>query len=36
MAEDIWQNIPYDLAEESVFKRGWPNVPKSWRNSSFN
>jgi len=36
MAEDIWQNIPYDLEEASVFQRGWPNVPKSWRNSSFN
>jgi isoleucyl-tRNA synthetase len=36
MAEDIWQNIPYDLEEASVFQRGWPNVPRSWRNSSFN
>ena len=36
MAEDIWQNIPYDLEEASVFQRGWPSVPKSWRNSSFN
>lgn len=36
MAEDIWQNIPYDLEEASVFQRGWPNVPKSWKNSSFN
>tara|TARA_Y100001968_G_scaffold179241_1_gene164034 strand:- start:2751 stop:3254 length:504 start_codon:yes stop_codon:yes gene_type:complete len=36
MAEDIWQNIPYSLDEVSVFQRGWPNVPKSWRNSSFN
>ena len=36
MAEDIWQNIPYNLDEVSVFQRGWPNAPKSWRNSSFN
>lgn len=36
MAEDIWQNIPYNLEEESVFQRGWPNPPESWRNSSFN
>ena len=36
MAEDIWQNIPYRLEEISVFQRGWPNAPKSWRNSSFN
>ncbi|MDP6834207.1 MAG: isoleucine--tRNA ligase [Prochlorococcaceae cyanobacterium ETNP1_MAG_9] len=31
MAEDIWQNIPYPLAEESVFNRGWPKVPENWR-----
>jgi len=36
MAEDIWQNIPYDLEEDSVFQRGWPKVPKTWRNNSFN
>ncbi len=36
MAEDIWQNIPYSLEEDSVFQRGWPKAPKSWRNSSFN
>ena len=31
MAEDIWQNIPYSLPEESVFHRGWPEVPDIWR-----
>ena len=36
MAEDIWQNIPYTIEETSVFQRGWPKVPESWRNSSFN
>ena len=36
MAEDIWQNIPYELEEISVFQRGWPRVPDTWRNSSFN
>ena len=30
MAEDIWQNIPYNLSEESVFQRGWPEAPKEW------
>ncbi len=34
MAEDIWQNIPYDLLEESVFLRGWPKVPELWRDES--
>ncbi len=36
MSEDIWQNIPYSLKEDSVFQRGWPQVPNSWRNDSFN
>ncbi len=36
MAEDIWQNIPYTIEETSVFQRGWPKVPESWRNRSFN
>ncbi len=36
MAEDIWQNIPYELEEDSVFQRGWPVAPKTWRNSSYN
>ncbi len=34
MAEDIWQNLPYSVKEESVFLRGWPNVPDSWKDSS--
>jgi isoleucyl-tRNA synthetase len=32
MAEDIWQNLPYPVAEASVFERGWPTVPQYWRN----
>ncbi len=31
MAEDIWQNLPYPVAERSVFERGWPTVPAAWR-----
>ncbi len=34
MAEDIWQNIPYKLEEESVFLRGWPKIPDSWKDDS--
>ena len=34
MAEDIWQNLPYSVAETSVFHRGWPEVPKEWRDFS--
>ncbi len=34
MAEDIWQNIPYDTKVESVFKNGWPKVPNIWVNDS--
>tara|TARA_Y100001968_G_scaffold136503_1_gene124558 strand:+ start:10418 stop:13321 length:2904 start_codon:yes stop_codon:yes gene_type:complete len=34
MAEDIWQNIPYSLKEESVFQRGWPIVPDKWQEKS--
>jgi isoleucyl-tRNA synthetase len=30
MAEDIWQNLPYGVAEQSVFERGWPTAPDSW------
>jgi len=30
MAEDIWKNLPYPVAETSVFERGWPTVPASW------
>ena len=36
MAEDIWQNIPYQLEETSVFQKGWPKAPKTWRNNSLN
>lgn len=31
MAEDIWQNLPYAVAERSVFDRGWPTAPREWR-----
>jgi len=31
MAEDIWQNLPYPVAETSVFERGWPSTPADWR-----
>ncbi|MFM7268900.1 MAG: class I tRNA ligase family protein, partial [Cyanobium sp.] len=31
MAEDIWQSLPYPVAEASVFERGWPTVPAAWR-----
>jgi len=32
MAEDIWQNLPYQVAEKSVFRRGWPSLPFDWKN----
>ncbi|MFZ9973041.1 MAG: isoleucine--tRNA ligase [Vulcanococcus sp.] len=31
MAEDIWQNLPYAVADRSVFERGWPTAPAEWR-----
>ncbi len=32
MAEDIWQNLPYPVAEKSVFERGWPTADnRRWR-----
>jgi len=34
MAEDIWQNLPYPVAEASVFERGWPTVPAQWRSGA--
>ncbi len=34
MAEDIWQNLPYSVPEDSVFFRGWPKIPDSWRDQS--
>ncbi len=33
MAEDIWQNLPYAVAERSVFERGWPQAPAEWRSA---
>ena len=36
MAEDIWQNIPYALKEDSVFLRGWPELGIDWRDESIN
>ncbi len=36
MAEDIWQNITYDTKEKSVFERGWPSYPTSWKNEELN
>ena len=30
MAEDIWQHLPYDVAEQSVFQRGWPTADAGW------
>ncbi|WP_413746993.1 isoleucine--tRNA ligase [Synechococcus sp. MIT S9507] len=34
MAEDIWQNLPYEVEEISIFHRGWPTVPPDWRDPS--
>ncbi len=34
MAEDIWQNIPYDVDEDSVFLRGWPVPDDAWRDKT--
>ncbi len=31
MAEDVWQNLPYPVAETSVFERGWPTAAEAWR-----
>ena len=30
MAEDIWQHLPYDVNEASVFQRGWPTAEPQW------
>ena len=30
MAEDIWQHLPYNVAEQSVFQRGWPTADAGW------
>ena len=32
MAEDIWQNLPYEVQEKSVFQKGWPIISSEWRN----
>ena len=34
MVEDIWQNLPYEVEEISIFHRGWPTVPPDWRDPS--
>ena len=34
MAEDIWQHLPYGVAEQSVFQRGWPKADAGWSSLS--
>ncbi len=36
MAEDIWQNLPYQVAEKSVFERGWPKTEADWESAPLN
>ncbi|MEM1278965.1 MAG: isoleucine--tRNA ligase [Cyanobacteria bacterium P01_H01_bin.152] len=31
MAEDIWQNLPYEAPTRSVFESGWVKLEDSWR-----
>ncbi|MGC9503289.1 isoleucine--tRNA ligase [Baaleninema sp.] len=31
MAEDIWQNLPYETPYKSVFEAGWPKLEDQWR-----
>ncbi|MGF1459355.1 MAG: isoleucine--tRNA ligase [Leptolyngbyaceae cyanobacterium] len=31
MAEDIWQNLPYDAPTQSVFEAGWVTLEATWR-----
>jgi len=31
MAEDIWQNLPYDTGYQSVFQAGWAPIDPQWR-----
>ena len=31
MAEDIWQNLPYDTEHESVFQSGWLTLDDAWK-----
>lgn len=30
MAEDIWQNLPYETSEKSVFASGWYKLDEQW------
>jgi isoleucyl-tRNA synthetase len=30
MAEDIWQALPYETTQESVFEAGWVHLEKAW------
>ena len=34
MAEDIWQNLPYETSNQSVFESGWVTLKDEWRHSS--
>ncbi|MGD1902888.1 MAG: isoleucine--tRNA ligase [Geitlerinemataceae cyanobacterium] len=34
MAEDIWQNLPYETQFESVFQAGWVSRPAVWRDEA--
>ncbi|MEM6713989.1 MAG: class I tRNA ligase family protein, partial [Cyanobacteria bacterium P01_C01_bin.147] len=31
MAEDIWQNLPYEAPTQSVFESGWVKLADTWR-----
>ena len=31
MAEDIWQNLPYEAPTQSVFESGWVKLEDTWR-----
>ncbi|MDJ0510710.1 MAG: isoleucine--tRNA ligase [Crocosphaera sp.] len=32
MAEDIWQSLPYETPQKSVFEAGWVQTSKQWEN----
>ncbi|MBE7379869.1 MAG: isoleucine--tRNA ligase [Leptolyngbya sp. SIO1E4] len=34
MAEDVWQNLPYATAYQSVFESGWVTLKDEWRQPS--
>ncbi|NER78330.1 MAG: isoleucine--tRNA ligase [Leptolyngbya sp. SIO1D8] len=34
MAEDIWQNLPYETPYQSVFESGWVTLKDEWRQPS--